>query len=166
MERLLIIFSNLLIATVVLTVPAHAGQQLESYFFPGPELQLQTRWLVPHLRPNVDPQLSSMTVVESPFTELRLVIPSMYVGKRVRVHAVLPAVAQGVEGSRGLEIEWRTQGVFQPGKLHMGERVPFFEGVAKGPLLSDRIAVIVRADARHISGPVRFETVYEIEEIP
>jgi len=144
----------------------HAGQRIESYYFPGPELQLQSRWLVPHLRPNIDPALASITIAESPLTELRLVVPQAFIGKRVRIDALLPAFAQGVEGSRGLGLEWTTQGVFRPGKLHMGERIPLFEGVISGPILSDRVAYIVRMDARYAAGPIRFETVYEIEELP
>jgi hypothetical protein len=155
-----------LILVGLATLPAHGGQRIESYYFPGPELQLQSRWLVPHLRATNDPQLNDITIAESAFTELRLVIPPAFVGKRVRVDVLLPAFAQGVEGSRGLEVEWRTQGVFRPGKLRMGERVPLFEGVASGPLLSDRVAYIIHSDARYVVGPIRFETVYEIEETP
>lgn len=155
----------LLVVSMLAIGSAHAGQRIESYYFPGPELQLESRWLVPHLRGGGDAQLNDIAIAESPFTELRLVVPAAYVGKRVRVDALLPAFTQGLEGSRGLEIEWRTQGVFRPGKLRMGERVPLFEGVASGPLLSDRVAYIIRMDARYVIGPVRFETVYEIEEI-
>ena len=162
--RTIVAFAALLSAGL-LALPAGAGQRIESYYFPGPELQLQSRWLVPHLRPSVDPELASITVAESAFTELRLVVPQAFIGKRVRIDAVLPAFAQGVEGSRGLEVEWRAQGAFKPGKLRMGERIPLFEGVASGPILSDRVAYIVRVDARYVAGPIRFETVYEIEEV-
>jgi hypothetical protein len=149
-----------------LVLPARGGQRIESYYIPGPELQLESRWLIPHLRPGSDSELMDMTVAESAFTELRLVVPQAFVGKRVRIDAILPAFAQGVEGSRGLEVEWRTQGVFRPGKLRMGERAPLFEGVVGRSILSDRVAYIVRMDARYVAGPVRFETVYEIEELP
>lgn len=153
-----------LLAMALIVVPARSGQKLESHFFPSPELRVQTRWLVPLSRPGGDPALGSMMVAESPFTELRLMVPQSYVGKRVRIDALLPAFAQGVEGSRGLKVEWRTQGVFRPGKLHMGERVPFFEGVVNGTTLSDRVAYVIHMDARYASGPIRFETIYEIEE--
>lgn len=151
---------------VLMIFSAHGGQRIESYYFPGPELQLESRWLVPHLRAHNDAGLNDVMIAESAYTELRLVVPSTLVGKRVRVDALLPAFVQGMDGTRGLEVEWRTQGVFRPGKLRMGERVTLFEGVANGPLLSDRVAYVVRTDARYVVGPIRFETVYEIEETP
>lgn len=147
-------------------LPAHGGQRIESYYFPAPELQLESRWLVPHLGASHDAKLNDIMIAESAYTELRLVVPPAFVGKRVRIDAILPAFAQGMEGGRGLEVEWRTQGVFRPGKLHMGERTPIFEGIASGPILSDRVAYVIRTDAHYVLGPIRFETTYEIEETP
>lgn len=166
MER---VFSSLLrglIVAAVVVLPATGGQRIESHYFPGPELRLESRWLVPHVRAGRDAALNNVVVAESAFTELRLIVPQAYIGKRVRVTASLPAFAQGVGGSRGLEVEWRTQGVFQPGKLAMGERLVLYEGVVRGALLSDRLAYVVRMDARYATGPIRFETVYEIDEAP
>lgn len=148
----------------MLVLPAQGGQRIESHYFPAPELRLESRWQVPHVRAGRDAALNNVMVAESAFTELRLLVPQAYVGKRVRVSVSLPAMAQGVGGSRGLEVEWRTQGVFQPGKLALGERLPFYEGVVSGPVISDRVAYVIRMDARYATGPIRFETVYEIEE--
>jgi len=159
--------TTIAITTMLLAIlPVHGGQRIESSYFPGPELQLQSRWLVPHLRASRDADLNNILIAESAYTELRLVVPPAFVGKRVRIDVTLPAFTQGMEGGRGLEVEWRTQGAFRPGKLHMGERIPIFEGIANGPLLSDRVAYSIRTDARYVVGPVRFETIYEIEEIP
>lgn len=155
-----------LVFAAVLAPPTMAGQRIESHYFPSPELRLESRWLVPHVRAGRDAALNNVMVAESAFTELRLVIPQAYIGKRVRVTVSLPAFVQGVGGSRGLELEWRTQGVFQPGKLAMGERLVLYEGAVAGPLLSDRLAYVVRMDARYATGPIRFETLYEIEEMP
>lgn len=139
------------------------GQRIESYFFPGAELRLESRWLVPKLRSSTDTAAASQTVAESPFTELRLVVPPAYVGKRVRIYFLLPSSAQGMAGDRGLDVEWRTQGVYLPGRARPGERVLFFEGPVSDNLLRDLVAYTIRIDANHQTGPVRFEAVYEIE---
>jgi hypothetical protein len=65
---------------------------------------------------------------------------------------------------RGLEAEWRTQGIFLSGKARPGDRVLFFEGTPTGSLLRDYVAYTFSIDARETMGPIRFETVYEIEQ--
>lgn len=144
--------------------PALAGERIEPSFFPSPQINADSRWLISHVRADTDPELANSMVAETDFTELRLPIPPALIGKNVRIHLVLPAATQGAGGRNGLEVEWRTQGVFRAGSARPGDRVLFFEGPATQPLLSDLVAYTFHIDARYAAGPVRFEPEYEIEE--
>jgi len=146
------------------TLPAAAdGQRIDARFFPGPDLNIEARWLVPVLSPRGDPTLNSLLVAQTASTELRLTIPPDLVGKRARIYARLPSATTGLMGNRGLETEWTTQGVFRPGTVIPGARVLFFEGVVSAPVLRDFVTYTFRVDANYVTGPVRFDPVYEIE---
>lgn len=150
---------------IVASLPALAGQRIESQYYPGPNLDLQSRWLLSApQRLRAEPALRSLYVAESPFTELRLLVPPAYVGKRVRIYLLVPGQVTGMSGQSGFDAEWRTQGVFLPAKSRAGDRVLFYEGTVPGTPLRDFVAYTFRVDSRYTSGPVRFEPVYEIEE--
>jgi hypothetical protein len=146
------------------SAPASAAERIESRYFPNPELQLESQWQVPNPQVSTDPLMANRMIAQSPFTELRLSIPPAYVGKTVRIYLVFPPSAQGIISGRGLEAEWRTQGIFLSGKARPGDRVLFFEGTPTGSLLKDFVAYTFVIDARETMGPIRFETVYEIEQ--
>ena len=148
----------------LLSLPAFAGTRIESLYVPGPNLSLQARWLVPNPSANSDPALANLFVAESAFTEMLLTIPADFIGKNVRIFLVMPPQIPGVAGPAGMEVEWRTQGVFLPGKARPGERVLFFQGVIQQSPLRDLIAYTFRMDARYNQGKVRFDPAYEIEE--
>lgn len=153
------------VLALLASLPAPAGQRIESQYFPGPNLDLQSRWLLPApQRIRAEPALRHLYVAESPFTELRLLVPPAWVGKRVRVYLLVPGQITGMSGPAGFEAEWRTQGVFLPAKSRPGERVLFYEGTVPGTPLRDFVAYTFKLDARYTSGAVRFEPVYEIEE--
>jgi hypothetical protein len=148
----------------LLSLPALAGMRIESRYVPGPNLDLQARWLVPRPRATTDPAQASLMVAESAFTEMLLTIPADFIGKNVRIFLIMPPQTPGIAGPAGMEAEWRTQGVFLPGKARPGERVLFFQGVIKQSPLRDLIAYTFRVDARYNTGHVRFDPIYEIEE--
>jgi len=139
------------------------GKRVEARFFPGPDLHIEARWLVPVLSPRGDPTLNSLLVAQTASTELRLTIPQELIGKRVRIHAHLPSATTGLMGNRGFEAEWITQGVYRPGAAIPGARVLFYEGIANAPVLRDFVTYTFRVDANYVTGPVRFDPVYEIE---
>jgi|GEM_PF-1592816 len=143
---------------------AHGGQAIEARFFPSPDLQLEGRWAAPKPSLRNDPAFNNLVIGETPMTELRLIVPQAFVGKRVRVHMVVPSATQGLAGNRGLEVQWTTQGIFRSGTARPGERVLFYEGTATGGLLRDFVAYTLRVDATYMNGPLRFDPVYEIEE--
>ncbi len=153
--------------TIVLSLAAPstpAGERIEPRFFPSPMINLDSRWLIPHPRTDTDPELANTMVAQTDFTELHLPVPPVLVGRSVRVFLVLPAATQGAGGRNGLEVEWKTQGVFRAGSARPGDRVLFFEGRVTQPLLKDLVAYTFLIDARYSTGPVRFEPEYEIEE--
>lgn len=148
----------------LLALPALAGTRIESLYVPGPNLDLQARWSTPGARGSNDPVRANLMVAESTFTEMLLTIPPAFIGKNVRIFLVMPPQTPGIAGPAGMEAEWRTQGVFLPGKARPGERVLFFQGVIQRSPLRDLIAYTFRMDARYNTGHVRFDPVYEIEE--
>jgi hypothetical protein len=152
------------LAAVLCLPSALAAERIDSRYFPSPELQLESHWLVPNPQVSTDPLMANRMIAQSPFTELRLAIPPAYVGKPARIYLVFPPSAQGIVASRGLEAEWRTQGIFISGRARPGDRVLFYEGTPTGSLLRDLVAYTFTIDARETMGPIRFETVYEIEQ--
>ena len=148
----------------LLSLPVPAGTRLESLYVPGPNLNLQARWLVQDARATRDPSQANLFIAESAFTEMLLNIPAAYVGKNVQIFLIMPPQIPGVSGPAGMEVEWRTQGVFLPGKARPGERVLFFQGVIQQSPLRDRIAYKFSMDARYNNGQVRFDPLYEIEQ--
>jgi len=148
----------------LLALPAFAGTRIESVYVPDRNLDLQARWLIPNASARTDAALANLMVAESAFTEMLLTIPADFIGKNVRIFLVMPPQIPGVAGQAGMEVEWRTQGVFLPGKARPGERVLFFQGVIQQSPLRDLIAYTFRMDARYNQGQVRFDPAYEIEE--
>lgn len=143
---------------------AAGGERIEGSYFPQPHLDLQARWAQPLRDSRMDPALANLIVAESPFTELRLRIPDRVIGRRVRIHMVVPPVVDGVGGAAGLEVEWKTQGAFRPGRARPGERALLFEGLATETPLRDFVAYTFHIDARFLRDHIRFEPHYEIEE--
>ncbi|HYA38812.1 MAG TPA: hypothetical protein VEI74_11150 [Candidatus Methylomirabilis sp.] len=146
------------------SLPALAGTRIESLYVPGPNLSLQSRWLVPDARATTDAAQANLFVAESAFTEMLLTIPAEYIGKNVQIFLIMPPQIPGVIGPAGMEVEWRTQGVFLPGKARPGERVLLFQGVIRQSPLRDLIAYTFRVDARYNNGQIRFDPFYEIEQ--
>jgi len=133
-------------------------------FFPTDELQVNAQWALPAPNPRVDPALNNLILAKTPVTEMRLSLPATYVGKPVRIYQLVPNFVPGLTSGRGLEVEWKTQGVYISGKARGGERVLFFEGTPTGNTLRDFVAYTLRIDATYTAGSVRFEPTYEIEE--
>jgi hypothetical protein len=61
------ILSGLLLG--VLTLPALSGTRIESLYVPGPNLDLQGRWLSSYARASTDPAQANLFVAESAFKE-------------------------------------------------------------------------------------------------
>lgn len=156
------IVSGLLLG--LLSLPALSGTRIESLYVPGPNLDLQGRWLSPYARASTDSAQANLFVAESAFKEMLLTIPPAFIGKNVRIFLIIPPQTPGIAGSAGLEVQWRTQGVFLPGNARPGERVLFFQGVIQQSPLRDLIAYTFRVDARYNNGQIRFDPIYEIEE--
>lgn len=152
------------LVSLIACVPAWGSERIEGRYFPQPNLDLEARWAQPFLSGRADRQSGDRIVAESPFTELRLQIPTELVGQPVRIYMTLPASVQGIDGTTGLDVEWKTQGVLRPGRARAGDRTLLFQGVVKDALLRDLIAYTFDIDARFVQGPIRFEPIYEIEK--
>jgi hypothetical protein len=142
---------------------AWGGERIEVQYFPHPNLDLQAHWAQPILNSHADPELADRIVAESPFTELRLHIPTRLVGQQVRIYVTIPISVQGIDDTTGLDVEWKTQGTLRPGRARPGDRLLLFQGVVKDALLRGFIAYTFNIDARFVQGPIRFEPTYEIE---
>jgi len=154
-----------LCCAMALATPVFAdGQRLETRYFPGPNLELNGRWLETNPRLGMDPARLNSFVAQSTFTELQITIPPAYVGKNVSIHVFVPLMVQGMQQASGMEVEWRTQGVLLAGKMRPGERALLYRGPVTSALLRDRIMYSFIIDARHVNGPIRFEPEYEISE--
>jgi len=143
---------------------ACAADPVVARFFPTDELQIDAQWALPVPNPRVNPALNGLILAKTPVTEMRLTLPSSFVGKAVRIYQLVPNFVQGLSGGRGLEVEWTTQGIYIPGKARPGDRMVFYEGTPNNTTLRDYVAFTLRIDATYATGPVRFEPVYEIEE--
>lgn len=154
----------LALALGLAALPAVAGQRLEARFFPNPHLELQAQWLEPVLRRGLDPEQARVLIATSPYTELQMTIPAAMVGKRVRILLVAPTQIRGVSDRRGLEMEWKTQGTYLPGRARPGDRVLLYQGVVTNSLLRGMIAFTYRINGDYVEGHISVEPVYEIEE--
>jgi len=160
-ERLLVLLLALVLLKPLVGV---SGERIEGSYFPQPHLDLQARWAQALLDSRMDPALANLIIAESPFTELHLRIPDRLIGRRVRIHMVVPPVVDGVAGAAGLEVEWKTQGTLRSGRARPGERVLLFEGATTETPLRDFVAYTFHIDARFLRNHIRFEPHYEIEE--
>lgn len=143
---------------------AWGGERIEGKYFPQPHLDLEARWAQPFLSGRADPELANRIIAESPFAELRLQVPDRLVGRKARVYMNVPVSVQGVDGPTGFEVEWKTQGIFRPGRARPGDRTLLFQGVVNDVLLRDFVAYTFHIDARFMQDNIRFEPSYEIEE--
>jgi hypothetical protein len=159
-----LIFRLLVLTLGLAAVPAYAGQRLEARFYPNPHLQLQSQWLEPVLRRGLDLERASTLIATSPYTELQMIIPPAFVGKRVRILLVAPAQIRGITDCRGLEMEWKTQGTYLPGRARPGDRVLLYQGTVTSAVLRDMITFTYQINADYVDGPISVEPIYEIEE--
>jgi hypothetical protein len=152
------------IVCLLACLPAWGGERIEGRYFPQPNLDLEAHWAQPVLNSRGDPQVANRIIAESPFTELRLQVPNRLVGRQVRIYMTVPASIQGIDGTTGFDVEWKTQGMFRPGRARPGDRSLLFQGTVSDALVRDFIAYTFQIDARFLQGPIRFEPIYEIEE--
>ncbi len=81
-----------------------------------------------------------------------------WLGKTARIYMTLPPQPIGQ-----VEVEWRTQGTLQSGRLVSGQRGLVYAGRINSAKLEDIFSVIVRSDGRLLSVPQRLRFGFEID---
>lgn len=148
---------------VIVPILAHAGTKLDDSLSPRQRFDIRSRWLHEDGAQESPDRLNAL-VAEIPGMEVRLNTAGL-VGKRVRIYLVLPAFIQGMRAATGMRVEWKARGVFQSGAVAPGARAVLFEGTVTGPVTGDTLDVSIFLDARHVEPSVRFDPVYEFDEI-
>lgn len=81
-----------------------------------------------------------------------------WLGKTGRIYMTLPPQPIGQ-----VEVEWRTQGTLQSGRLVSGQRGLVYAGRINSVKLEDIFSVTVRSDGRLLSVPQRLRFGFEID---
>ena len=93
-----------------------------------------------------------------------------YAGKSARIYFVIPALVPGVVNPSALQLEWRGQGLFAPGKAQPGGRTLVWAGTVPGPWLADMLDLRLQLDTRAVKllrgMDFGFEPYFEIEVMP
>ena len=92
-----------------------------------------------------------------------------YLGRRARIHFVVPALIPGLRAPVGLQVEWRGNGLFSDGSAHAGERRLVWRGTVRDAWMTERLDLRARVDLRELrlpGGMLGFESFFEIEVLP
>jgi hypothetical protein len=93
-----------------------------------------------------------------------------YVGRRARIHYVVPPLIPGLRSPTGLRVEWRTQGLFSNGTARAGERVLVWTGMVREPFMTEAFDLTLQVRlselALRANAPLAFESYFEIETLP
>jgi len=93
-----------------------------------------------------------------------------YVGKQARIYYVIPLAIAGLRSPAGMQVQWRSSGLFQGGMGRPGDRVLVWSGVVRAPWITESFDLQLRIDRRELQigqgGSLRFESYFEIETQP
>ena len=141
-----------------------ATVRLDDSASPRRHLDLQPRWLHEEGVIGSVERLNAM-VANVPAVEVRL-NTKPHVGKRGRIFLVMPPAVPGLASSGAMRLEWRTRGLFQEGSALPGEKRLLYDGPISQPTMTEHFDFSVYFDARHQSGPLRFDPAFELELLP
>lgn len=93
-----------------------------------------------------------------------------YVGRQARIYYVLPMGIPGLRSPAGLQVSWRTNGLFASGSGRPGERVPVWSGQVRDAWMTEALDLTWQVDVREVrltrGMPLGFEAYFEIETLP
>ena len=93
-----------------------------------------------------------------------------FVGKMARIYYVIPAVVSGLRSPAGLQVDWRSNGLFANGIARPGERKLVWSGVVRDAFISEGLDLTMKIELRELqsrSGQgLAFESYFDIELIP
>lgn len=116
-------------------------------------------------------QMLDPNTINLPFghVEYRLATAA-YVGKQARIYYVIPLAVAGLRSPMGMQVQWRSSGLFQGGMGRPGDRVLVWSGVVRAPWITESFDLQLRLDQRQLQmgqgGSLRFESYFEIETQP
>ncbi len=116
-------------------------------------------------------QMLDNQTISLPFghVEYRLATAA-YVGKQARIYYVIPLAVAGMRSPTGMQLQWRSSGLFQGGMGRPGDRVLVWTGVVRTPWITESFDLQLRIDRRELQmgqgGNLRFESYFEIETQP
>jgi hypothetical protein len=93
-----------------------------------------------------------------------------YLGRQARIYYVLPMAVPGLRSPAGLQVSWRTNGLFSSGSGRPGDRVPVWSGTVRDAWMTEALDLSWQVDAREVrlsrGMPLGFEAYFEIETLP
>ncbi|SCX72096.1 hypothetical protein [Variovorax sp. EL159] len=93
-----------------------------------------------------------------------------YVGRQARIYYVLPMGIPGLRSPAGLQVSWRTNGLFASGSGRPGDRVPVWSGTVRDAWITESLDLTWQLDTRELrltrGMPLGFEAYFEIETLP
>ncbi|RYF74976.1 MAG: hypothetical protein EOO22_05855 [Comamonadaceae bacterium] len=93
-----------------------------------------------------------------------------YAGRQARIYYVLPPAVPGLRSAAGLQVQWRTEGLFASGTGRPGDRIPVWNGVVRDAWMSESLDLSWQLDLRELrvvrGAPIGFEAYFEIETLP
>jgi len=93
-----------------------------------------------------------------------------FVGKMARIYYVIPAVISGLRSPAGLQVEWRSSGLFANGIARPGERKLVWSGVVRDAFISEGLDLTMKIELRELQSRagqgLAFESFFDIELIP
>lgn len=144
-----------------LTASALATEVLDDSGSPRQQFEVHLNWA--DVDPfSDDPSALSRVVGHIDDVEVRL-DTSAYVGRRARIFLMLPDLISGLDSTEGVQLSWRARGDFLAGHTTPGQPALLFEGVIEDKVTSDVLSYDLELDARHLTGVLRLEPVFEIE---
>jgi hypothetical protein len=143
---------------------ASAAERLDDAPSPKRRLDAQPRWLYNEAYLGTPERVNAM-VASLSNVEVRL-NTSKQVGRRGRIYLVMPQFVPGLASPTGMRLEWKARGGFQSGSALPGEKALLYDGPVTQAITGDVLDFNVYLDARHLTGGLRFDPVFEFEATP
>ena len=142
--------------------PAFSAEVLDDSLSPQQTVNVQLQWTHQGDLSDLSRKEFLNITAKAPDIEVRL-NTSNYIGQYARIFLALPVQINGLIGSDGLRLSWKTRGFFSAGTTTPGNRSLIFEGRIDTPILNDFFSFTINLDASRLNGNLRYAPIYEIE---
>ena len=144
-----------------LVTPCQA-ERLSDALSPRQQVDLDLVWKYRNNLETLDDRQYNTVITTARNIDTRL-DTSAYLGSRARIYLELPIQVRGLANPASLELSWKTNGLFSPGRVTPGNRQLIFEGTIKDPVMRDIFDFTFEVDGRFLNQTLRLEPVYDIE---